>query len=268
MAVLVTGTVLVIQALAATILSVLANVTFAAVLLSLYRHVAPEEALRNGTPAARASAPASRGWIRAAVLLVLAALSVTFSVLAIHELKLQDSLEITAHRAGATNAPENTVAALKQAIADGADWAEIDVQLTVDKELVVMHDIDLARVGGGNRRVDEATLAEIRKLDVGTPFGQKFAGERIATLSEILAAAADKIRLNVELKPHNKPDGEELTRRVIEEIRKVDMVRPLPALLAILRKPATRAANSSLGWTWATSWPPRSAIRQNWMSTF
>jgi glycerophosphoryl diester phosphodiesterase len=223
MAVLVTGTVLVIQTLAATILSVLANVTFAAILLSLYRHVAPEDALRHGMPAARAAAPASRGWIRAAVLLVLAASSVAFSLLAIHGLKLQDSLEITAHRAGATSAPENTVAALKQAIADRADWAEIDVQLTMDKELVVMHDIDLARVGGGNRRVDEATLAEIRKLDVGTSFGQKFAGERIATLSEILAAAADRIRLNVELKPHSKPDGEELTRLVIEEIRKADM---------------------------------------------
>ena len=61
-----------------------------------------------------------------------------------------------------------------------------------DKALVVMHDIDLARVGGGNRRVDQATLAEIRELDVGSPFGQQFAGERIPTLNEILAAAATK----------------------------------------------------------------------------
>lgn len=222
-AVLFTGLALVINAVVATILSVLANLTFAGVVLSLYRQVAPSSAFDQHT---RAPAPleARFGWILGGVLTAVAALATGLSVLAIHDQKLNEVLEITAHRAGAAGAPENTVVALKQAIADRADWAEIDVQLTGDKAIIVLHDIDLARVGGGNRRVDQATFEEVRELDVGTSVGQQFAGERIPTLEEFLIAASDKIRLNVELKPHSKQDGEELTPRVIDEIRAAKMV--------------------------------------------
>jgi glycerophosphoryl diester phosphodiesterase len=149
---------------------------------------------------------------------------VAISLLGIANLTLSERLEITAHRAGAAGAPENTIAALRRAIADRADWAEIDVQLTADKALVVMHDIDLARVGGGNRQVGEATLAEIQALDVGSLTGPEFAGERIPTFAALLAAAGDAIRLNVELKPHGKADALELTRRVIDELRQAQMM--------------------------------------------
>jgi glycerophosphoryl diester phosphodiesterase len=160
------------------------------------------------------------GWRAAAVLAVAASLAVAISLYSLNGLELDEQMEITAHRAGATGGPENTIAALHRAIADGADWAEIDVQLTADKELVVMHDIDLARVGGGSRRVDQASLAEIQALDVGALFGPQFAGERIPTLRDLLAATGDRIRLNVELKPHGRADVAELTRRVVEEIRR------------------------------------------------
>ena len=223
MAAVVTGTALAIHTVAAMLLSVVANVTFAATLLSLYRQVAPDQTLGDDLEQPQPS-PKSLGWMVGGVLLVLAGASVIAGYLAIRDLKLNESLEITAHRAGAAGAPENTVAALKQAIVDRADWAEIDVQLTADKALVVMHDIDLARVGGGNRRVDQATLAEIQALDVGASFGPNFAGERIPTLGDILAAAKGKIRLNVELKPHGKSDADELTRRTIEELQSADMV--------------------------------------------
>ena len=222
MAAIVTGTALAIHTVAAMLLSVLANVTFAATLLSLYRQVAPDKTLGNALEQPQ-SAPQSLGWLVGGVLLVLAGASVVAGYLSIRNLKLNESLEITAHRAGAASAPENTVAALKQAIADRADWAEIDVQLTADKALVIMHDTDLARVGGGNRNVNQATLAEIQALDVGTAFGPAFAGERIPTLSEFLAAAKGKIRLNVELKPYES-NADELTRRTIKELQTADMV--------------------------------------------
>jgi glycerophosphoryl diester phosphodiesterase len=222
-AVLFTGTALLIQTLVATIVSVLANLTFTGVVLSLYRQVAPSGALQLETPTG-APTRAHTGWVLGGTLAAATALSAALSALAIHNQKLNEALEITAHRAGAASAPENTVAALKQAIVDQADWAEIDVQLTSDKAIVVMHDIDLARVGGGDRRVDQATFAEIRELDVGSPKGQQFANEQIPTLKEILIAASDKIRLNVELKPHNKQDGDDLTRRVVGEIRAAKMV--------------------------------------------
>jgi glycerophosphoryl diester phosphodiesterase len=222
-AVLVTGMALLINAVAATLLSVLANLTFAGVVLALYRKVAPSGTLDQQTPLeARTRSPF--GWILGGALLAVALFSTGLSVLAIHDQELKEVVEITAHRAGAISAPENTVAALKQAIVDRADWAEIDVQLTSDKALIIMHDIDLARVGGGNRRVDQATFAEIRELDVGSSVGQQFAGEKIPTLEECLITAGDKIRLNVELKPHSKQDGDELTRRVIDEIRAAKML--------------------------------------------
>jgi glycerophosphoryl diester phosphodiesterase len=223
-AALLAGSLLGVQLLVATILSAVANLSLAGVILSLYRHVAPSGALPAGAPAEKLPSQMSIGWILGAALLALSILSPVISALAIGNLNLEESLEITAHRAGATAAPENTVAALKQAIEDRADWAEIDVQLTSDKALVVMHDIDLARVGGGQRRVDQATFAEIRELDVGSAFGPQFAGERIPTLKEILTAASDKIRLNVELKPHSVSDGEDLTRRVIAELREAKMI--------------------------------------------
>jgi glycerophosphoryl diester phosphodiesterase len=218
------GTVLVLQAVAANLLSVLANISFVGVVLSLYRQSAPPDAFPQHA-SATASLPRTRSiaWTLCGGLVAAMLLALVVSVVWVRGLGLTDKLEITAHRAGATAAPENSVAALRQAIADGADWAEIDVQLTKDQAIVVMHDIDLARVGGGNRRVDETTLAEIQTLDIGTPFGRQFAGERVPALADMLAAAEDRIRLNVELKPHSKEDGQELTRRVITEIRTAGM---------------------------------------------
>jgi glycerophosphoryl diester phosphodiesterase len=227
-----TGVVLVTETAVAILLSVLVDISLVGVVLALYRqsapfevlsgHEAPQPATVNET--AKASPRVgSLGWKLGAFLATGVALTVAAGALWVRGLKLHDGFEITAHRAGATAAPENTVAAIRQAILDQADWAEIDVQLTADQALVVMHDIDLARVGGGNRRVDQATLAEIQSLDVGAAFGPQFAGEQIPTLAEILAAAGDRIRLNVELKPHSRQNARDLTRRVVAEIQEKGM---------------------------------------------
>ncbi len=225
--VLATGVVLGLQLVAVNLLSVLANISLVGVILALYRQVAPVGTVAEASLDEVVRRPLRRiplGGFLASGLVVVTAVAFVVSLLSLRGLKLHETLEITAHRAGATAAPENTVAALRQAIVDGADWAEIDVQLTADQALVVMHDIDLARDGGGNRRVDSATLAEIQALDVGTSFGPQFAGERIPTLADMLSAAGDQIRLNVELKPHSKANGHELTRRVIAEIRAAGML--------------------------------------------
>ena len=75
-------------------------------------------------------------------------------------------MEITAHRMGATPRPR-TRSRRSPAIAEGADWAELDVQLTADGALVILHDFDLVRIGGGPKEVAEATLEEVRAIDVG-----------------------------------------------------------------------------------------------------
>ncbi|MCI0357739.1 MAG: glycerophosphodiester phosphodiesterase [Planctomycetaceae bacterium] len=129
----------------------------------------------------------------------------------------EEQFTVTAHRAGAAKAPENTLAALRQAIADGADLAEIDVQTTRDGELVILHDGDLARLAGDPRRVEELTLSELRQLDIGRWHDPSFAGERVATLGEMIALAKGRIRLNVELK-YNRDDPA-LAAKVLQLLR-------------------------------------------------
>lgn len=219
-----TAALLVLLAVAAALLTAFATVTLAGLMLAYYRHAAGHP-LPDHVDSVE-TAPALRlrlGWIAVAGLLALALVTSTLSHRLLNSLTLDDRMEITAHRAGATHAPENSVAALRQAIVDRADWAEIDVQLTKDDALVVLHDIDLARIGGGNRRVDAVTLEEIRALDIGSLIDPKFAGEKVPTLEEMLEAAGDRIRMNVELKPHGKADETALTERVVAAIRKAGM---------------------------------------------
>src|SRR2546426_11933827 len=76
---------------------------------------------------------------------------------------------------------------------------ELDVQLTRDGEVAVMHDWTLERTTDGAGAVRERTLAHIRRLDAGAWFGPAFRGTRVPTLAEVLAAGG--LPINVELKP-------------------------------------------------------------------
>jgi glycerophosphoryl diester phosphodiesterase len=111
-------------------------------------------------------------------------------------------VEITAHRGYAHAAPENTLGAFRAAIDAGADWAELDVQLTADDVVIVQHDRDFARVTVGHdpRRPGQLTLAEVRRLVLHDRAGKPYPGERIPTLKEVIDLARGRIRLNVELK--------------------------------------------------------------------
>jgi glycerophosphoryl diester phosphodiesterase len=221
----VTAILLVLNAVELTLVSIFGSATLAALVLGQYR-----QAAGTGSPSDD-EIPAGAGHgllpLRRLVPLALVALGVLAVVVSgrlLSRLQIDDPVEITAHRAGALRAPENTVAAIRQAIADGADWAEIDVQRTADDVLVVLHDVDLARIGGGNRRVDEVTLAEIQTLDVGKLFGPQFDGEQVPTFDAILAAAGDTLRLNVELKPHGADDAGPLTERTVAAIQRAGLV--------------------------------------------
>jgi glycerophosphoryl diester phosphodiesterase len=138
--------------------------------------------------------------------------------------RLHERLEITAHRCGAAMAPENTVAAVRKAIEARADWAEIDVQRTADGAVVVLHDSDLARVGGLRQRVADSTLVQIKSIDVGSRFGREFGGERVPTLDELLAGGGGRIRLNIELKPNGPDEVAPLLRAVLDSVKRAGMV--------------------------------------------
>lgn len=110
-------------------------------------------------------------------------------------------LLITAHRGSSALAPENTLASLRQAIADGADSAEVDVQVTTDGELVLFHDDDLQRICGDPRLLRELAYDEISHLDVGRWFSPQFAGERVPRLADAIALSQQaELKLNLELK--------------------------------------------------------------------
>ncbi len=107
---------------------------------------------------------------------------------------------VIAHRGGPQDAPENTLAAFRHALALGADGVELDVQRTKDGALVIMHDETVARTTGGRGAVRDLTLAEVRALDAGQ-------GERVPLFEEALALAqAAGAWLLAELKsPHLYP---------------------------------------------------------------
>lgn len=109
-------------------------------------------------------------------------------------------VEIIAHRGASADAPENTLAAIQLAWQQGADAAEIDVQLTADGQLVAIHDDTTLRTGGINWAVKDHTLAELKTLDVGSWKSPQFAGERIPTLAEVLDIVPPDKRLFIEVK--------------------------------------------------------------------
>ena len=129
---------------------------------------------------------------------------------------------VVAHRAGAKVAPENTVAALEQAVRDGAPIAEIDVQQLADGTLIVMHDSNFKRTAGEDICVWDAEAEDLGSLEVGSGFSAAYRGEQIPTLEEMLACARGRITLMIELKYTGQE--ELLEEGVLALLKKYDMV--------------------------------------------
>ncbi len=112
------------------------------------------------------------------------------------------SMGVTAHRGDSSSYPENTMAAFIGAFEEGADWLELDVQMSKDGEIFVMHDSNFKRTTGKDANAWELTLDEIEQLDAGSFFSEQFAGEKIPTLREVLLfSKLTGVQLNIELKP-------------------------------------------------------------------
>jgi glycerophosphoryl diester phosphodiesterase len=112
---------------------------------------------------------------------------------------------ILAHRGASLYAPENTLAAFELAIEQGADGIELDTKLTADGHVVVIHDATVDRTTDGHGRVKDLTLEELRRLDAGGFFSEKFKGERIPTVEEVFEKAGKRIFINIELTNYNSP---------------------------------------------------------------
>jgi len=110
---------------------------------------------------------------------------------------------VIAHRGGAGLAPENTLAAFQNAVEVGADYFELDVMISTDDSLMIMHDATVDRTTDGTGTLASMTYGELRALDAGSWFGAEFTGEKIPTLWESLMIAknsANDIGVVVEIK--------------------------------------------------------------------
>ncbi len=101
---------------------------------------------------------------------------------------LDAGLRVGGHRGASREAPENTMASVRRAIELQADYVEIDVHLSLDAELMVIHDADLAHTTNGSGTVGAMTAQGLHRLDAGRWFGAAFAGERVPQLRQVLAA--------------------------------------------------------------------------------
>jgi len=137
------------------------------------------------------------------------------------EISVPDDVMVIAHRGASATAPENTLASIRQAIADGADWVEIDVQETADGEVVVIHDSDFMKLAGVNLRVWEAGMEQIAGIDVGGWFAPEFTEERVPRLADVLSEVKGRSKLIVELKYYGH--DQQLEQRVIDLIEAADM---------------------------------------------
>lgn len=125
---------------------------------------------------------------------------------------------VTAHRGSSADAPENTLAAIRLAMEQGADICELDVQQAGDGTLVVAHDANLERVTGVDRNVWEATAAQLAALEAGAFFDERFRGEPLPTLEQVVETVRAGMRLNLELKTHGHERG--FVEAVVEAIRR------------------------------------------------
>ncbi|MCC5911378.1 MAG: glycerophosphodiester phosphodiesterase [Clostridiaceae bacterium] len=126
---------------------------------------------------------------------------------------------IIAHRGASGYAPENTIAAMDLAIKQGCDGIEMDVQLTKDRHVVVCHDWTVDRTTDGTGEIRNLTLEEIEKLDTGSWFSEKFAGEKIPTLEEVINFVPDSLLLNIEIKMQSF-DDRDIEKKVMELLEK------------------------------------------------
>ncbi len=129
-------------------------------------------------------------------------------------------VKVIAHRGSNKKAPQNTLPAFRQAIADGTDGFETDVHLTKDKKLVICHNYTVDETSDGRGDITSYTLGELKKFDFGSYFGNEFAGVTLPTLDEFLDLVKDSDAeiINIELKSQ-KNRSTEIVRRTLDTVK-------------------------------------------------
>lgn len=128
------------------------------------------------------------------------------------------TLRLMAHRGYSASAPENTLPSFRAAMASGADGVELDMQMSKDGQVVIMHDQTIDRTTNGHGALKDFTLEELRAFDAGSKFDASFAGTRIPTLQEVFEAVhpGDGQTVYTEIKHYRQPaDVQTMIRTII-----------------------------------------------------
>jgi len=125
---------------------------------------------------------------------------------------------ICAHRGAMDTHPENTLAAFREAVRLGAHMIELDVHMTKDEHLVILHDETVDRTTNGTGKISELTFDEVKHLDAGSWMSEEFTGEKIPTLKEALAVMPQNTWLNIHIK-EGKKLGKKVSRIIVDENR-------------------------------------------------
>jgi len=182
----------------------------------------------------------TRGWMK----LVLALISImVFAIpLPMTDRSLMTTSEVSAdertlltiaHRGASAYAPENTLSAFRLAVEMKADFIELDLQLTKDGEIVVMHDGSVNRTTNGKGEIRHLTLADVKVLDAGSWFNAEYpmyaraeyAGEKVPTLREVFETFGNRTGYLLETKsPADNPGLEEKMWALVEQYGLADHV--------------------------------------------
>lgn len=130
------------------------------------------------------------------------------------------NIKVIGHRGAAASAPENTLSSFEFALQTHADMLELDVHLSKDDSLIIMHDRKVDRTTNGKGEIRNLLYDEISKLDAGAWFDTKFTGEKAPTLSEVFDLVQGRKTILIELKWPKNGIYKNLVAKVVEMIRK------------------------------------------------
>jgi len=207
------------------LITTLASGSFAGLLIELSRHFGVETSIKGlGGKKKSSQLRLTRSRL---VLAGIGGVLISFliGIWLIDDIQPIDDLTIVAHRGAAGRAPENTMASIQAAIEDNTDWVEIDVQETVDGQVVVVHDSDFMKLAGVDLKVWDGTLEQIQAIDVGSWFAPEFADQRAPALIDVLQEAKGKAQVVIELKYYGH--DQQLEQRVIDIVEQQGMVEEI-----------------------------------------
>lgn len=243
--VLVIGALVVLLSLGNFFITALASGTFVGILIELFSHFGQSIDMEHF--ADKTSHQPRLSGVKLAILLICGVVvSTLVGNTLLHEIQATDDLVIVAHRGAAGKAPENTMAAITQALEDKTDWVELDVQETVDGHVIVIHDSDFMKLASVNLKVWDATLEQIKEIDVGSWFAPEFSAERPPTLKEALEAAQGHAKVVIELKYYGH--DQQLEQRVIDIVEELQMVEDT-AIMSLKYDSIQKVRMLRPGWT-------------------